>query len=129
MSTTGDGQEIDLTSRQHAIAEADARRWHVLRFRKRPVEIEAVQFGLAEYADDPWHAWRIRGEEPKWLVDAAASNTLRPVFKSEDYWYFEVETLEGVHLGGPDDWLICGVEGELYFCKDRIFRATYEPVE
>lgn len=26
----------------------------------------------------------------------------------------------------PGDWLIRGVEGEVYPCKDSIFRATYD---
>jgi len=38
---------------------------------------------------------------------------------------FEVETLEGVMRGKKGDWLIQGVEGELYPCKDEIFRKTY----
>lgn len=103
MSNAGDGPEIDLASRMQAIAEEDAQpAWTALRYRKRPVEIEAVQFGLAEYADDPWHAWRTFADDaPQWLLDAATEGTLKPAFASED---------------------------ELYFCKDRIFRATYEPV-
>ena len=40
----------------------------------------------------------------------------------------EVTTLEGTMTGEVGDWLIRGVEGEEYFCKDRIFRATYEAV-
>lgn len=40
-----------------------------------------------------------------------------------------VETLEGIMRGNPGDWLIRGVKGELYFCKDDIFRQTYEPVD
>lgn len=39
-----------------------------------------------------------------------------------------VETLEGVMTGNPGDWLITGVNGEQYFCKDEIFQKTYEPV-
>ena len=39
---------------------------------------------------------------------------------------FEVETLEGVMSGGPGDWLVMGIQGELYPCKDNIFRETYE---
>jgi hypothetical protein len=41
---------------------------------------------------------------------------------------FEVYTLEGIMRGGAGDWLIRGVEGEYYPCKDRIFRKTYEPI-
>lgn len=104
--------------------------WRAGRYRKRPVVIDAVQLGLAEYADDPWSAWRLHTsilDAPAWLLAAREELTLTPAFASEDYWYFDVATLEGVHRGGPDDWLIRGVEGELYFCKDSIFRATYEP--
>lgn len=39
---------------------------------------------------------------------------------------FKVETLEGWMQGQPGDWLIEGVENELYPCKDSIFQATYE---
>lgn len=28
----------------------------------------------------------------------------------------------------PGDWIITGVAGEKYPCKDEIFKATYEPV-
>ena len=38
----------------------------------------------------------------------------------------EVRTLEGVMTGEPGDWLIRGVKGECYPCRDDIFRATYE---
>ena len=39
----------------------------------------------------------------------------------------EIVTLEGTMVGEPGDWLITGVQGEMYPCKDDIFRATYEP--
>lgn len=40
-----------------------------------------------------------------------------------------VETLEGVMQGNPGDWLITGVKGEQYFCRNDIFQETYEKVE
>lgn len=40
-----------------------------------------------------------------------------------------IQTLEGVMRGIPGDWLITGVKGEQYPCKDDVFRATYEPVD
>jgi len=40
-----------------------------------------------------------------------------------------VKTLEGAMQGQPGDWLITGVKGEQYFCKDDIFKRTYEPIE
>lgn len=39
-----------------------------------------------------------------------------------------VHTLEGDMVGEPGDWLITGIEGEQYPCKDSVFQATYEPV-
>ena len=39
-----------------------------------------------------------------------------------------IRTLEGTMIGNPGDWLIEGVKGEIYPCKDNIFRETYERV-
>lgn len=39
-----------------------------------------------------------------------------------------VHTLEGDMRGNPGDWLITGVEGEQYICKDSVFRKTYDRV-
>jgi hypothetical protein len=38
-----------------------------------------------------------------------------------------IETLEGSMVGNVGDWLITGVNGEQYPCKDDIFQKTYEP--
>lgn len=40
----------------------------------------------------------------------------------------KIETLEGVMLAQPGDWIITGVKGERYPCKPDIFKATYEEV-
>lgn len=37
-------------------------------------------------------------------------------------------TPEGQMIGNPGDWLITGIEGEQYPCKDSIFRKTYREV-
>ncbi len=37
----------------------------------------------------------------------------------------EIHALEGVETGRLSDWIIKGVEGELYPCNNRIFRKTY----
>lgn len=39
----------------------------------------------------------------------------------------EIVTLEGKMRGERPDWLIQGVEGELYPCKPDIFGKTYDP--
>lgn len=40
----------------------------------------------------------------------------------------EIETLEGVMVANPGDWIITGVKGERYPCRDDIFQETYELV-
>ena len=47
----------------------------------------------------------------------------------------EIKTLEDgsgnmkvTHIATEGDWIIKGVAGEFYACKDSIFRETYEPV-
>lgn len=74
-------------------------------FRKRPVVVQAVQ-------------WFSNGHVPVW-----AQNKIR-----ECGTHFEVDTLEGVMRGEPGDWIICGIEGEIYPCKPKIFELTYEAV-
>ena len=40
---------------------------------------------------------------------------------------FQVHTLEGVMSGVAGDYVIEGIQGELYPCKKDIFEATYDP--
>jgi len=41
----------------------------------------------------------------------------------------EIETLEGTMKADKGDWIIKGVKGELYPCKNDVFEMTYEKVE
>ena len=40
-----------------------------------------------------------------------------------------IDTLEGSMVGNVGDWLIKGVNGELYPCKNDVFQKTYEIVD
>ena len=40
-----------------------------------------------------------------------------------------IATLEGGHWVNPGDYVIRGVAGEFYPCRDDIFRQTYEAVD
>jgi hypothetical protein len=42
---------------------------------------------------------------------------------------FEVETMEGTLRGKAGDWLMIGVEGELYPCDAKVFEKTYRLIE
>lgn len=93
------------------------------RYRSKPVEIDAIQFALTEYADQLTFYDKV----PDWLYAAFDDGTVKPVFASEDYWYLDIRTLEGVMRASPDDWIIRGTEGELYPCKPSVFTRKYEP--
>jgi hypothetical protein len=40
-----------------------------------------------------------------------------------------IHTLEGVMTAEPGDWILKGIKGEFYPCKNEIFEATYQPVQ
>jgi hypothetical protein len=99
-------------------------------YRKKPVVIEAWHWMLPP-DEDPgpdwlWNAfdrWPQVGGAQMWPHGNAARS---------DQWavcpHIAIVTLEGEHLAQPGDWIIRGVQGELYPCKPDIFEATYEPV-
>jgi hypothetical protein len=85
-----------------------------MKYRKKPVVIEAVQFldttesieGLANFID---HTVRI------------GYATKPPTIS--------ICTLEGVMEANEGDFIIKGVNGEFYACKPDIFDKTYEMVD
>ena len=92
-----------------------------MRFRKKPVVIEAITFdelvehgraqGVPCYNGMPW-SFTYNGH---------------PITHENDDCYI-IPTLEGSMHFRRGDMLITGVKGELYPCKPDIFEATYEPV-
>lgn len=86
-----------------------------MRFRKIPVEIDAIQW---------------TGGNLKDCIDFLGNSfgghkaDRTPNGKSE----IMVLTLEGHHIASKGDWLIRGVNGEHYPCKPDIFEKTYEAV-
>lgn len=80
------------------------------KFRKKPVVIEAEQFTAPQ---NPEGAMFMH-----W-----------PVKNDEKGFYLTIPTLEGDHRADEGDWIITGVKGEQYPCKNDIFLATYDPVE
>lgn len=89
------------------------------KFRKKPVEIEAIQFtGGAEN--------RMAVLE---FTGISASNAKTIYWRSEGPADGElvIRTLEGDLIGTAGDWIIRGVKGEVYPCKPDIFAMTYDP--
>lgn len=83
-----------------------------MKFRKKPVVIEAVQITDATF--DAPHP------NPEHITGVIYDPIKRQV---------EIPTLEGTMIGSLGDWIITGVKGERYPCKPDIFEATYEAVD
>ena len=92
------------------------------KFREKPVVIEAFQMTKERRWDN--------SEWPNWLYEAWQEERGEPgcLFCIEGGEQLYVNTLEGRHNITFDDYIIQGVQGELYPCKPDIFHATYEPV-
>lgn len=82
------------------------------KYRKRPIEIEAEQF--TEENKDRAHTFTRCNTAADWDDDG------NPILK--------IQTLEGVMTARIGDWIIKGVKGEFYPCRNDIFEATYEKV-
>lgn len=98
------------------------------KYRKLPVEIDAVQLLATEPGDDLTF-----DEITEWLAQALLDGVLVRVpgdsVNGGDWDFLRVTTLEGDHLIGPGYFILRGVAGELYGCEPEIFRKTYERVE
>ena len=120
----------DYCDRCHRFASAECRDAALrrgLRFRKRPVVVEAFQ--MTEHRRGDNSGW------PSWLHEAWQREHDEPGALFPERWpnsdgkdRLVIHTLEGNHLVEWGDWIIRGVKGELYPCKPDIFAATYEQV-
>src|SRR5260370_38962954 len=86
-----------------------------MKFRKRPIVVEAVQWLNRKIVCPPG---------PLWFVEAEEQGKIN-LFGDQ----LSIVTLEGEMITKHGDWIIRGVKGELYPCKDEIFRLTYEVIE
>lgn len=88
------------------------------KFRKKPVEIEAIQFTGSN-----------SGQVAQFITDGGGTfrADTHPRDGAQDV--FHIVTLEGDMRAVNGDWIIRGVQGEFYPCKPDIFEATYEPVQ
>lgn len=89
----------------------DARPATILKFQKKPVVVEAVQ----------------------WTNDRASQRLVLALDKSVTFAGdgtadLVIRTLEGEMRARPGDWIIRGVRGEVYPCRAEIFWETYRAV-
>jgi hypothetical protein len=95
-------------------------------YRKKPVEIQAMQWPGGAAAATPIINWILSG-------DASATYDCVDVDQctghgSDAPHAIAISTLEGTMRADVGDWIIRGVKGEFYPCKPDIFAATYEAV-
>lgn len=89
------------------------------RYQKLPVEIEAeLVSGLLEKFKHNFN------ELPKWVMEAYENTIINTITDNN----FIIKTLEGNMIATKEDYLIKGVNGELYPCKKDIFEKTYVAV-
>lgn len=94
------------------------------RFRKKPVEVEAMQWDGTADGATPIIDWVLQnGGRAKYYCshDMGCPGTL-------EGHTISIRTLEGSMQTSPGDWVIRGIKGEFYPCKPDIFAATYEAV-
>jgi hypothetical protein len=81
-----------------------------MRFKKKPVEIEAFQWDATEEA----------------LANIRSLGMGKRRVTLNHDGTLSIGTLEGVMTANVNDWIIRGVKGEVYPCKPDIFEATYQ---
>jgi DNA-directed RNA polymerase subunit RPC12/RpoP len=96
-----------------------------MKYQKKPVIIDAVQW---------------TGKNQREMFEFLTQDTFREESMTlyDSHFYVDhnkveggliIKTLEGEHLARIGDYIIKGVKGEFYPCKEDIFLQTYEKVE
>lgn len=99
-----------------------------MKYRKKPVVIEAFQMTRERRKDNSeWPNWLHEAWQKDWPELGALSSLDYPKSKGDDRLC--IATREGHLEVSWEDWIIQGVQKELYPCKPDIFQATYEKVE
>lgn len=92
-----------------------------IRATKKPVTIDAMQWDGTPEGATPVIDW----------VDEHGGNATYACIGDEctgtaKGHHIAVTTLEGSMYAGEDWWIIKGIEGEFYPCKDSVFRNSYD---
>lgn len=101
------------------------------KYRKKPVVVEAIQLR--------WDTWN---EVCEFISNEAFGGgvylddeTFEPLepgstrFAHSNTMGLRIKTLEGTMLARQGDYIIKGINGEFYPCKQDVFDKTYERVE
>lgn len=83
-------------------------------FIKKRIPVSAFQLGYQDM--------------PLWFQGAIKDNFVSniDVFLASANEVIKIKTLEGIMTAQKGDWIIRGIKGEIYPCKDEIFREAYD---
>lgn len=85
------------------------------KFRKKPIEVEAVQW------DGPWH------KLPGVVFEESLGGD--PEGGGERVRFYVVTAHEQPAYLAPSDWVVTEASGDRHYpVKDAIFRATFDPI-
>jgi len=85
------------------------------KYRKKPVVIEAIQYTKSCLAE---------------AICFMPKDKFVPYLMRDGVLFIHIiHTLEGDMTVSEGDWIIKGINGEFYPCKDDIFQKTYEKVD
>ena len=87
-----------------------------MKYRKKPVVIEAFRYAMDSRPD--WFDTKVTSNE---IITYVGTD-----IRDSSQYYCEIKTLEGIMRGNCGDYIIKGVQGEVYPCKPDIFEMTYE---
>lgn len=90
-----------------------------MKYRKKAIVVEAFKLGADHM--------------PDWFADAITENCVILHGTSAGFYHAydtnaDIETLEGRMHANYGDYIILGVNSEIYPCKPDVFRASYEAV-
>lgn len=88
------------------------------KYRKRPIVVEAFQ----------WDGRFNEETAPDWFDNAVKTGIAELWTRHDGKCDLVIKTLEGKHTASFGDYIIKGVQGEIYPCKPDIFQQTYEAV-
>lgn len=93
-----------------------------MRYRKKPVEVEAFQYD-GDLMDSSGKYY-----VPDWAIKAIESHVMfyDSLDSNSPPCELFINTLEGNYHVSIGDYIIQGINGELYPCKPDIFKKTYE---
>lgn len=88
-----------------------------MKYRKKPVVIEAIQWTGDNLYDCLCFMNCSDSQKEPYNIYHMCDNVIG------------IQTLEGTMLASVGDYIIRGIQGEIYPCKKDIFEASYEEVE